>query len=277
MEPPAKKPRVSLLFHNHDARKLSEVVKDKVHLVVTSPPYPMVSMWDECFRGMNSDIPRVDEWEDAMRVFELMHAELDKVWEQLHIVVCDGGIVAINIGDATRSVRKKFQLFPNASRATMGMMRAGFTPLPSILWKKPTNKPNAFLGSGFYPVNAYVTVDCEHILLFRKGKLRKFPPHDPVREASKFTMVERNTWFTQVWEGIIGKPQKTVGDRRSGAFPAEIPERLIRMFSVQHDTILDPFVGTGTTVHVAHKLGRRGVGLDISDTYVQHAKSYSNF
>jgi site-specific DNA-methyltransferase (cytosine-N4-specific) len=81
---------------------------------------------------------------------------------------------------------------------------AGFTTLPYILWKKPTTKPKykgkgAFLGSGFLPPNAYVTVDCEFILLFRKGKLRKFPPHDKLRYESAFTKRERDEWFSQIW------------------------------------------------------------------------------
>ncbi len=95
----------------------------------------------------------------------------------------DGGIACINIGDATRTVNGKFQLFPNHSRITEICEKIGFTTLPYILWKKPTTKPKykgkgAFLGSGFLPPNAYVTLDCEFILLFRKGNLRKFQPKD---------------------------------------------------------------------------------------------------
>ncbi len=104
----------------------------------------------------------------------------------------DGGIACINIGDATRTVNGKFQLYPNHSRITEICEKIGFTTLPYILWKKPTTKPKykgkgAFLGSGFLPPNAYVTLDCEFILLFRKGNLRKFPPHDKLRYESEFT------------------------------------------------------------------------------------------
>jgi len=139
--------------------------------------------------------------------------------------------------------------------------RLGFSPLPYILWKKPTNKPNAFLGSGFLPPNAYVTLDCEFILPFRKGGLRRFPPHDPQRTASRFSRGERDRWFSQVWSDIRGVSQRSVAGR-TGAFPSEIPERLIRMFSVEGDTVLDPFAGTGTTLWAALRWGRSAVGVE---------------
>ena len=107
-----------------------------------------------------------------------------KVWQETYRVLVDGGIACINIGDATRSINGKFKLYPNHARITEICEKIGFTTLPYILWKKPTTKPKykgkgAFLGSGFLPPNAYVTLDCEFILLFRKGSLRKFPPQDP--------------------------------------------------------------------------------------------------
>jgi site-specific DNA-methyltransferase (cytosine-N4-specific) len=88
------------------------------------------------------------------------------------------------VGDATRSLNGKFRIFPNHARIIEHMEKIGFTTLPYILWKKPTTKPQykgkgAFLGSGFLPPNAYVTLDCEYILLFRKGNLRRFVPKDP--------------------------------------------------------------------------------------------------
>lgn len=273
-----------------DARSLDEQVQaGTVGLVVTSPPYPMIQMWDDCFRQMDPTIEDPEEWtiESAQEAFEKMHAQLDVIWEKVYAAVIPGGIVAINIGDATRSIAKNFQLFPNGARTTMGMMKVGFTPLPNIYWKKPTNKPNAFLGSGMLPPNAYITLDCEHILLFRKGGLRKFPAKDLVRQDSAFSQDERNAWFTQIWEGlctlfirqqlaylfagITGAKQKVVGDRRNAAFPEEIPRRLIKMFSVKGDVVLDPFVGTGTTVIVAKQLDRHGVGFDIDKDFAKVA------
>jgi modification methylase len=277
---PPKRPKTDALqpqVHCHDARTLTTVVAaNSVHLVVTSPPYPMVAMWDELFRTLCPDIPPPDQWktDDALRVWEHMHGELDKVWDGLACVMVAGGMVAINIGDAYRSVDGDFRRFCNAARVIQGMTQAGFTPLPSIYWKKATNKPNKFMGSGFQPPNAYVTADCEEILLFRKNRLRRFPPNDPQRAASSFTREQRDRWFTQIWEGIPGAPQDTATHRRSAAFPMEIPTRLVHMFSVLGDVVLDPFVGTGTTLLAAWRAGRASIGLEKDPVFAAMAREY---
>jgi len=221
-----------------------------VELVVTSPPYPMIPQWDEAYR----------RW--GALGFEAMHARLDEVWAACRTALVPGGILAVNIGDALRTTDGRFRLWSNHARVLAGAEALGFRPLPYLLWKKPTNRPNAFLGSGFDPPNAYVTLDCEFILLFRNGELRRFPAGDRRRRESRYTKAERDRWFSQVWEDVKGTPQGPVG-RRTGAFPSAIPERLIRMFSVRGDTVLDPFAGTGTTLWAAHALGRNALGVEI--------------
>jgi modification methylase len=228
---------------------MDSVASSSVHLVVTSPPYPMIPQWDRLFRSLGA------------QDYSTMHAVLADAWKECHRVLVPGGILAITVGDALRSDSDGFRLWPNHAETLVAATRLGFTPLPYLLWKKPTNKPNAFLGSGFLPPNAYVTLDCEFILLFRKGGLRRFPPHDLRRTASRFARSERDRWFSQVWSDIRGASQRSPGGR-SGAFPSEIPERLIRMFSVVGDTVLDPFAGTGTTLWVALHWGRRAVGVE---------------
>ncbi|AEA46274.1 DNA-methyltransferase [Archaeoglobus veneficus] len=262
-----------------DSRKMEEVDDESVHLVVTSPPYPMIEIWDEQFRKMDSRID--DLWAKldtiggtseknriVQKIYDLMHENLAGVWKECYRVLVDGGIACINIGDATRKVNGLFRLFPNHARVIEHCERIGFVTLPYILWKKPTTKPKykgkgAFLGSGMLPPNAYVTLDCEFILIFRKGEPRKFPPHDPMRYASKYTKEERDRWFTQIWD-IVGTRQTLPEvERRVAAFPEEIPYRLIRMFSIIGDTVLDPFVGTGTTMKVAMQLNRNSIGYEI--------------
>ena len=233
-----------------DARRMVGVAPDTVALVVTSPPYPMISQWDELFA----------RWKATD--FERMHRELDRVWAACYRVLMPGGILAINVGDAVRSVGGEFRLWPNHARIMTATEKLGFRSLPYILWKKPTNRPNAFLGSGFLPPNAYVTLDCEFILLFRKGRLRRLPPGSPARLASRYTKGERDRWFSQIWDGIQGRPQSYTGGR-SGAFPPEIPRRLVRMFSILGDTVLDPFAGTGTTLWEASQMGRHAIGIEI--------------
>jgi modification methylase len=241
--------RGSVRLLHGDARRLDGIASESVHLVVTSPPYPMIPQWDGLFRSLGAT-----DYDGMLRI-------LTDAWTECQRVLVDGGILAINIGDALRSAGGEFRLWPNPSETLVSVARLGLIPLPYILWKKPTNRPNAFLGSGFLPPNAYVTLDCEFILLFRKGKLRRFPTHDKTRLESRFSRTERDRWFSQVWTDIRGARQDSPGGR-SGAFPPELAERLIRMFSVLGDTVLDPFAGTGTTLWAATRSGRNAIGVE---------------
>jgi modification methylase len=233
-----------------DARRLETVDDASVDLVLTSPPYPMVPQWDEQFRAVGATTHGA-----MLRV-------LADAWRACHRALVPGGILAVVVGDALRRGDDGFRLWANHAATLVDAERAGFRPLPYVLWKKPTNRPNAYLGSGFLPPNAYVTLDCEFVLLFRKGEPRRFPPHDARREASRFSRAERDRWFSQVWDDVRGARQGgPLG--RTGAFPPALAERLVRMFSVVGDTVLDPFAGTGTTLWAAASLGRAAVGVEL--------------
>ena len=257
-----------------NSQHMTELADGSVQLMVTSPPYPMIAMWDRLFADAD---PRIAElWqkleensreETVRQIYDAMHDYLAKVWSETHRVLCDGGIAAINIGDATRSVNGKFQLFPNHARIIEICEKIGFTTLPYILWKKPTTKPmykgkGAFLGSGFLPPNAYVTLDCEFILIFRKGKLRRFEPHDKRRYDSAFTKAQRDEWFSQIWNLKGARQTADELERRTAAYPEEIAERLIKMFSIKGELVLDPFLGSGTTTKIAMQNERSSVGYE---------------
>ena len=142
-----------------------------------------------------------------------------------------------------------------------------FRSLPAILWRKQTNAPNKFMGSGMMPPGAYVTLEHEYILVLRKGAKREFPrpPEKQNRLESAYFWEERNLWFSDVWMDLKGAVQKVVDPavrRRSGAFPFELPYRLINMFSVKGDTVLDPFLGTGTTAAAAMAAARNSIGYE---------------
>jgi len=143
---------------------------------------------------------------------------------------------------------------------TMFCVNLGFVSLIPIYWKKVSNRPNAFLGSGFLPTNGYISQDCEYIAIFRKGNIRKFPPKDKNRYESQFTKEQRDLWFRQIWEIQGAKNAK-----KTSAFPNEIPYRLISMFSVINDIVVDPFSGTGTTLNECEKLNRDFVGYEINE------------
>jgi DNA modification methylase len=272
-----------------NSQQMPELTDSSVHLMVTSPPYPMIKMWDNLFAKI--DRKTAELWQDLKaecreetvnRICESMHENLAKVWREAYRVLIDGGIACINIGDATRTINGSFRLFANHSKIIEHCERIGFTTLPYVLWKKPTTKPKykgkgAFLGSGFLPPNAYVTLDCEFILIFRKGKLRQFPPHDQRRYDSAFTKKQRDEWFSQIWTLAGTRQTESQIERRTAAFPEEIPNRLIRMFSAKGDTVLDPFLGSGTTTKIAIQNERNSVGYETDDSLLPLIKKKINF
>ncbi len=261
--------RTTHTLHIGDARDLSALKTASVHLVVTSPPYPMIEMWDESFGLAGPEVSRQLAEGRGMAAFESMHGALDEVWAECLRVLGAGGFLCVNIGDATRTLGGEFALYPNHARIIAAMMRLGLTPLPDILWRKPTNAPNKFMGSGMLPAGAYVTYEHEYVLIFRKGGKRVFSgTEQAARAKSAYFWEERNLWFSDVWTDVRGIRQKLGADGlrdRSAAFPFELPWRLIHMYSLQGDTVLDPFVGTGTTMAAAFAAGRSSVGVERSE------------
>lgn len=253
------------LLHG-DARSLDGVEDESVELVVTSPPYPMVEMWDETFAAMKPGVVDALDTGDGQAAFELMHTALDAAWNACARVLVDGGIACINVGDATRSLDGSFRIYPNHARILDGLTSAGLVPLPGLLWRKPTNTAAKFMGSGMLPPNAYPTLEHEHLLVCRKGDSpRSFRPGDQRRYASAYFWEERNAWFSDLWTDVKGADQtldRGAERERSAAYPLEIPFRLITMFSVYGDTVLDPFVGTGTTSLAAVLSARNSIGVD---------------
>ena len=251
-------------IHIGDARHMGALSDASVQLIVTSPPYPMVEMWDSSFGALAPESLPFLEAGQGMAAFESQHQVLDAVWAECVRVLMPGCFLCINIGDATRSVGGEFCLYPNHSRIMAACLRLGLTPLPDILWRKPTNAPNKFMGSGMLPAGAYVTYEHEYILIFRKGGKRIFSEEEQVRRrTSAYFWEERNRWFSDLWTDLVGTGQKMRGPReRSAAFPFELPFRLIQMYSLQGDRVLDPFVGTGTTMAAALATGRSSVGME---------------
>ncbi len=255
-----------------DARDLGVLPAESVQLVVTSPPYPMIAMWDDVFAAMDPAVAGMLADADGLAAFEAMHRCLDRVWAECFRVLAPGCIAAINIGDATRSVGGRFRLYPNHARIVTAMQGLGFDVLPDVLWRKPTNAPNKFMGSGMLPAGAYVTYEHEYVLLFRRGNKRVFRRAEDkaLRQRSAFFWEERNLWFSDVWSDLRGTRQG-LGDKadreRSAAFPFDLPFRLVNMYSVYGDTVLDPFAGTGTTAAAAAVAGRSSVAVELSASF----------
>ena len=294
-------PRLLRIFP-HSSRSMGELADGSIQLIVTSPPYPMIAMWDPQFSLQDPAIGEALEEGRGNDAFERMHFLLDQVWKECYRVLCPGGFLCINIGDATRTIAGEFQLYSNHSKITEACRALGFTVLPLILWRKTTNAPNKFMGSGMFPAGAYVTLEHEYILIFRKGGKREFrtPQEKTRRWESAFFWEERNRWFVDLWDlsGVrqgLGSPngelqaaETTGGERlieevsqsassqsprsRSGAFPLELAYRLILMYSLRDDWVLDPFLGTGTTLVAAAITGRNGVGYEVEEGLVKEAR-----
>ncbi|PSQ01207.1 modification methylase [Halobacteriales archaeon QS_5_70_17] len=272
--------------HVGDARELA-LPEGSVELVVTSPPYPMIEMWDDLFRRLDPAVGAALDAGDGDRAFRSMHDALDPVWDRIAEALAPGGIVCVNVGDATRSV-EEFALYPNHVEIARRLRDRGLTQLPGIQWRKPVNRATKFMGSGMLPPNAYPTLEHEHVLVFRAGGPRSLEPGADRRYEAAYFWEERNEWFSDLWE--FGGADQRQGSRfgsgagegadrgghpgdaareRSGAYPLALPARLIRMFTAYGDRVFDPFWGTGTTTLAAMLAARDSVGCEIDGALVE--------
>lgn len=264
------------ILYNQSSTDLSQISDKSVNLIVTSPPYPMIEMWDNCFISQDKKIDLFD-YDNA---YEKMHSLLNKVWSECDRVLADNAFICINIGDAVKNCSGCFKLFPNHVEIVRFFSNLNYCVLPPIIWNKPANSPNKFMGSGMLPAGAYVTLEQEYILIFRKGNKRIFKTSEEKinRQKSAYFWEERNVWFSNIWN-IHGINQKISSKerQRSGAFPFELPYRLINMYSVKDDTVLDPFLGTGTTVMAAIASQRNSIGFELSqELFELSEKSINN-
>ncbi|ESS05653.1 MAG: DNA modification methylase [uncultured archaeon A07HB70] len=245
-----------------DARRLP-LPDDAVELVVTSPPYPMVEMWDEAFGATASGARAALDDGDGEAAFAAMHDALDEAWAEVARVLVPGGVACVVVGDAARTL-DRFRLYRNRDRVGAAFEALGFDPLPDVVWRKPANSAATFMGSGMLPPNAYVTLEHESVLVFRNGARRSFDPGAERRYEAAYFWEERNRWFSDVWTDVRGVAQGgAAGPReRTAAYPFAVPYRLVNMYSVYGDRVLDPFWGTGTTTLAAMTAARDSVGVE---------------
>ena len=263
-----------------NSNDMSNIEDGSVNLIVTSPPYPMIKMWDEMFSLQNPKIKKDLDEGNGNSAFFKMHEILNSIWRECDRVLSENGFVCINIGDATRTIGDKFQLYSNHTQIINQFIDMGYSVLPDILWRKQSNAPNKFMGSGMYPAGAYVTYEHEYILVFRKGGKRIFKGEEKsLRQKSAFFWEERNIWFSDLWE-IKGTSQNILSSKagrdRNASFPLEIPYRLVNMYSIEGDTVLDPFTGLGTTNIACMISKRNSIGIDIDNNITDIALNNMN-
>lgn len=241
---------------NGDSRKMTELADQSVHLIITSPPY-----WQLKDYGTDDQIGFNDTYEAYIN-------HLNLVWKECHRVLHDGCRLCINIGDQfARSVYYgRYKVIPIHSEIIRFCENIGFDFMGQIIWQKTTTMNTsgggAVMGSFPHPRNGIVKLDFEYILLFKKqGNAPK--PTKEQKENSAMTNEEWNTYFSGHWY-FNGARQ----DKHLAMFPDELPKRLIKMFSFPGETVLDPFMGSGTTAAVAKKLNRNSVGYEINPDYI---------
>ncbi|TWT64298.1 DNA-methyltransferase [Rubinisphaera italica] len=253
-------------FHNiycEDAREMT-LEPESVHLIVTSPPYWSLKKYKDS-EGQLGHIVEYDHFID----------QLDQVWKKCYDSLVPGGRLICVVGDVCLS-RKK-----NKGRHTVVPLHAtiqehcrtiGYDNLAPIIWHKIANASyeveggSSFLGKPYEP-NSVIKNDIEFILMERKpGGYRK--PTTANRILSVIPEAKHREWFQQIWSGVTGASTKN----HPAPYPLELAERLVKMFSFVGDTVLDPFLGTGTTTLAALRNGRNSIGYEIDASYLSMAK-----
>jgi len=250
------------LIHCGDSRHLDWIPDASVHLVLTSPPYWTLK-----------EYPANPDQLGLIEDYDRFHDELDKVWGHCFRVLVPGGRLVCVVGDVCLSRRRhgRHMVMPMHADIIVRARKIGFDNLSPIFWYKIANanyeveNGSGFLGKPYEP-NAIVKNDVEFILMLRKpGGYRQ--PTEEQRTASRLTKEEHQEWFQQVWN-LHGESTKY----HPAPFPAELAYRLVRMFSFAGDKVLDPFMGTATTLLASARCGRNSIGVEIEPAYVKMAK-----
>jgi len=246
-----------------DARQNWPVDSESVHLVLTSPPYWTLKE----YRASEGQMGHIEDYETFLR-------ELNKVWQRAFEALVAGGRLICVVGDVCLSRRKnngRHTVVPLHSSIQEHCRRIGFDNLAPIIWYKIANAAHevengsSFLGKPYEP-NAVIKNDIEFILMLRKpGGYRR--PSVTERVLSVLSTENYQKWFQQIWNGLTGASTRN----HPAPYPQELAERLIRMFTFVGDTVLDPFLGTGTTAIAAAKWARNSIGIEVDPHYFDFA------
>ena len=243
-----------------DSRQIKELSDNSVHLVITSPPY-----WQLKDYGFDNQIGYNDSYESYIN-------NLNLVWQECYRVLQNGCRLCINIGDQfARSVYYgRYKVIPIRTEIIKFCETIELDYMGSIIWQKTTTMNTTggatIMGSFPYPRNGIIKLDYEFILIFKKSGSAPKPTRE-IKEKSKMSKEEWNQYFQGHWN-FNGVRQ----DGHIAMFPEELPKRLIKMFSFVGDTILDPFVGSGTTTLAAKKLNRNSIGYEINPKFIDIIK-----
>lgn len=239
-----------------DSRKMPEVEDGSIQLIITSPPY-----WSIKDYGVKNQIGYGQTLHEYLK-------DLYRVWKESYRVLEPGRRLVINIGDqfARSIVYGRYKIIPLHAEIIAQCEDIGFDYMGSIIWQKKTTMNTTgganIMGSYPYPPNGMVEIDYEFILIFKKpGKSRKVSRD--IKEKSRLTKEEWKEYFNGHW--YFGGARQV---EHQAMFPEELPRRLIKMFSFVGETVLDPFLGSGTTAKIALELGRNAIGYEINEEFL---------
>ncbi len=236
-----------LIFGN--CMSMEELSDNCVHLMITSPPY------------FNAPF----DYKDLFKNYDQYLGVLRRFARETYRVLQEGRIAILNIDDMLINGEK----YPITADATKIFQEAGFRYRDKIVWKKPEgylriSKRSGVILQNPYPMYFYPDNLLESIIIFQKGKFEYKSIPKEVREASKVDTkeIQNKKWYMTLWEMTNVLPNSPL-EKDIAAFPEELPYRMIKLFSYVGETILDPFVGSGTTMKVARMLKRNSIGFEI--------------
>ncbi len=250
------------LIRQADSRRFEGVADESVHLVLTSPPYWTLKEYP----------PREGQL-GAVADYEEFNRQLATVWKEARRVLVPGGRLVVVVGDVNLARRQfgRHVVMPLHASIQEECRKLGLDNLAPIIWQKIANASyeagggSTFLGKPYEP-NAVIKNDIEYILFQRKpGGYRQ--PSVAARILSVIPYESHQLWFRQVWSDVNGASTKN----HPAPYPVQLADRLIRMFSFAGDTVLDPFLGTGTTSVAAALAGRNSIGFEIEPTFADMA------
>lgn len=231
------------IYHG-DARDLDLIGYESVGLIVTSPPYYNArdySIWGT-YAGYLYD----------MKV----------AWEEAYRVLCDGGRICVNVphiyGRPNNDGGKCYAIEADTTHA---LISVGFELRGVIIWVKPSSVVSSSTAWGSWKSASNPSLRDQHevIIVCHKGSVRRAKGESTI-SAEDFT-----NWTRSIWE------IQPVNSWHPAPFPAEIPKRLIQLYSYKNDIVLDPFSGSGTSVFTAAQLGREGIGVEASLDYIKQS------
>ncbi len=244
------------LIINGDSRRMFELDDESIHLIITSPPY-----WQLKDYGAANQLGYNDSYEDYIN-------NLNLVWDESYRVLHKGCRLCVNIGDqfARAVYYGRYKVIPIRTEIIKFCESKGFDYMGAIIWQKVTTSNTTggatIMGSFPYPRNGILKIDYEFILLFKKPGISPKPDNE-IKKKSSLTKEEWNEYFQGHWN-FSGARQ----DGHLAMFPEELPKRLIKMFSFVDDTVLDPFLGSGTTSLAAKNLKRNSIGYEINSDFI---------